>query len=147
MARVKQSKNQPHRCPCDRGEQNVAYQDCCAPCHQGIAAADALTLMRARYSAYVLGRDTFLRESWHASTRPPPDRQLTDPGTRWLGLRVLSHETPKPTEAYVEFVARYRVGGQSAVRLHERSRFVCENGHWYYLSGTHPPNASSNAGE
>ena len=37
--------------------------------------------------------------------------------------------------AEVEFVARYRVGGGSAVRLHERSRFVHEDGHWHYLDG------------
>ena len=36
--------------------------------------------------------------------------------------------------AEVEFVARYRVAGR-AVRLHERSRFVREDGRWYYLEG------------
>jgi len=38
------------------------------------------------------------------------------------------------THAEVEFVARYRVGGR-AVRLHERSRFVNEQGRWLYVDG------------
>ena len=38
------------------------------------------------------------------------------------------------THAEVEFVARYRVAGR-AVRLHERSRFVCEAGRWLYVDG------------
>jgi SEC-C motif-containing protein len=33
----------------------------------------------------------------------------------------------------VEFVARYKVGGK-AHRLHEISRFVRENGQWFYLA-------------
>lgn len=37
--------------------------------------------------------------------------------------------------ATVEFVARYRHGGGAASRLHEISRFVRENGCWYYVDG------------
>lgn len=37
--------------------------------------------------------------------------------------------------AEVEFIARYRVGGGSALRLHERSRFVREADHWLYVDG------------
>jgi uncharacterized protein YchJ len=36
--------------------------------------------------------------------------------------------------ATVEFVARCRVGGR-AQRLHEISRFVREDGRWYYVDG------------
>ena len=39
-----------------------------------------------------------------------------------------------PDSAIVEFLARFRVGGR-AQRLHERSRFVRETGHWYYVAG------------
>jgi SEC-C motif-containing protein len=38
--------------------------------------------------------------------------------------------------ATVEFVARFKVGGQPAVRLHEVSRFVREDGRWFYVDGT-----------
>ena len=37
-------------------------------------------------------------------------------------------------EASVEFIARYRVAGRGQ-RLHESSRFVREDGVWYYLDG------------
>jgi SEC-C motif-containing protein len=36
--------------------------------------------------------------------------------------------------AEVEFVARYRVQGRGG-RLHERSRFVREDGRWLYVDG------------
>lgn len=38
-----------------------------------------------------------------------------------------------PDAAVVEFVARHKVGGAPAVRQHEVSRFVREDGHWYYV--------------
>lgn len=38
-------------------------------------------------------------------------------------------------EGMVEFVARFNVQGK-AQRLHESSRFVRENGPWYYAAGT-----------
>jgi SEC-C motif-containing protein len=34
----------------------------------------------------------------------------------------------------VEFVARYKVQGK-AHRLHERSRFVRQEGRWFYVDG------------
>jgi SEC-C motif-containing protein len=33
----------------------------------------------------------------------------------------------------VRFTARYRIGGGSAVRMTEHSRFRCIDGRWYYL--------------
>lgn len=92
--------------------------------------------MRSRYSAYVLDLRDYLLASWHSTTRPA---QLeADPRTRWLGLSVKQHRDTGPDRAEVEFVARYRVGGGSAVRLHERSRFLREDGRWYYLDGEFP---------
>lgn len=90
--------------------------------------------MRSRYSAYALGLHDYLLASWHPQTRP---EQLPDeePGTRWLGLRVLTHRVLGEDSAEVEFVARYRVGGGSAQRLQERSRFERIEGRWYYREG------------
>lgn len=89
--------------------------------------------MRSRYTAYVLELDDYLLRSWHASTRPLSIEH--EAGTRWLGLRLKSAQQTGPDQAVVSFVARYRVGGQSAVRMHEISRFLREGGHWYYLDG------------
>lgn len=87
--------------------------------------------MRSRYSAYVLGLAAYLSLTWHPSTRPS-SLDLSEP-TQWLGLQVLSHSQAENT-ATVEFVARYKVNGR-AHRLHEVSRFVREEGRWYYLDG------------
>lgn len=121
----------PGLCPCG---STLSYAQCCAPLHEGAPAANAEALMRSRYSAYGLGLRDYLLASWHASTRPSalPEEE---PGTCWLGLRVVAHQAPEPDMAYVEFIARYRVGGGSAQRLHERSRFRREQGHWFYVDG------------
>lgn len=113
----------------------MLWSDCCARYVERFDTApapDATSLMRSRYSAYVLARTDYLRATWHASTRPA---QLeAEPGTKWLGLEVRAHRVVDAAHAEVEFVARYRVQGRGA-RLHERSRFVCEEGRWYYVDG------------
>jgi SEC-C motif domain protein len=94
---------------------------------------DAQALMRSRYAAYVaLDRD-WLLASWHPSTRPT-SLEL-DPAIKWLGLDVNDHRRIDDDHAEVEFVARFRVGGGRAQRLHERSRFVRDGGRWYYVDG------------
>jgi SEC-C motif-containing protein len=89
--------------------------------------------MRSRYTAFVLQLEPYLLATWHASHRPPS--VTFEPGTKWLGLTVRDARSTGPDTAEVEFVARYRIGGGSAVRLQERSRFVREDGHWSYLDG------------
>lgn len=89
--------------------------------------------MRSRYSAWVLGDAGHLLRTWHARTRPA---QLDiDPRVRWLGLQVLDRTSTVDDQAQVSFVARCRLGGASAMRMREISRFVYENGRWWYLDG------------
>ena len=90
--------------------------------------------MRSRYSAYVLALEPYLLATWHASTRPPALNLADEAGTKWLGLEVRRHQQPDDGHAFVEFVARYRVAGRGH-RLHEVSRFVREDGRWYYVDG------------
>jgi SEC-C motif-containing protein len=96
--------------------------------------------MRSRYCAYVLGDVDYVRASWHPDTRTRPDDLDLGDGaaTRWLGLEVKRHVAIDADHATVEFVARYRVGGAPAVRLHELSRFVREDGRWFYVDGSFP---------
>jgi SEC-C motif-containing protein len=125
----------PVLCPCGRTHAKGQAQTlaaCCGPYHAGQAAPDAESLMRARYSAFVLGDVPYLLATWHASQRPA---ELTlEAGAKWLGLEIKHHRITAEHKAEVEFVARFRVGGK-AVRQHERSRFVCEEGCWYYVDG------------
>ena len=88
--------------------------------------------MRSRYCAFVRGQRDYLLATWHASTRPT-DLAL-QPAAQWLGLQVRAHHVVDAEHAEVEFVARYREGGR-ATRLHERSRFVREQGCWLYVDG------------
>ena len=127
-------------CPCGRlgpDRRTLAYAACCGRWHQGEPAPDAESLMRSRYSAYVLQLADHLLATWHSSTRPSalePD----PPGLKWLGLEVRRHEAQDADHATVEFVARSKLGGR-AHRLHETSRFVREpagaEGRWFYVDG------------
>lgn len=87
--------------------------------------------MRSRYSAYVLGHVDYLLQTWHPGTRPAA--LAPDPAVKWLGLEVRRH-LPAGERATVEFVARSKLAGR-ARRLHETSRFVREEGRWYYVDG------------
>lgn len=91
--------------------------------------------MRSRYSAYVQRREDYLLATWHPATRPAGLQLDVAPAPTWLGLEVRRHEVTGTDAAIVEFVARHRVGGGRAVRLHETSRFVREDGRWFYLEG------------
>ena len=89
--------------------------------------------MRSRYSAFVLKDEAYLLSTWHSSTRPASIE--FDPQMKWLRLDVIEAIEADPAHAEVEFVARFRIGGGSAARLHERSRFVRENDRWFYVAG------------
>jgi len=130
-------------CPCGRTAAAparkppavLAYADCCGRWHAGplhLQAPDAESLMRSRYSAFVLGLHDYLLKTWHPDTRPAelaPD----EPGLQWLGLEVRQHRALDATHAMVEFVARCKLNGR-AQRLHEKSRFLREAaGQWFYV--------------
>lgn len=121
-------------CLCGRP---ATYAACCGRFHAGAIAPDAESLMRSRYTAYVLNNEAYLLATWHASTRPESlnlsTQSLTRLPAQWLGLELKKHTTAGDS-ASVEFVARYRANGR-AVRLHEISRFVREEGCWYYVDG------------
>jgi len=118
-------------CPCG---SSLAYQRCCGHLHAGAVAEDAEALMRSRYCAYVLGRADYLLATWHPSTRPAGLHLEEEPRPKWLGLEVKRHAVTAPGQAIVEFVARFRVAGRGQ-RMHETSRFVRQEGRWYYLDG------------
>lgn len=117
--------------PCPCGEPK-GYAECCGIYHAGTPAPTAEALMRSRYSAYALGLEAYILATWHTSTRPPDARP--EQGIRWLGLSIKRHEATGDGRALVEFVARYKIGGR-AQRLHEISRFVRDDGRWYYVDG------------
>jgi SEC-C motif domain protein len=130
-------------CPCgrrDRRELPLAFAQCCGRYiddFEHTPASDAESLMRSRYTAFVLERADYLLATWHPSTRPAT--LDFEPGVKWLGLDVRSRSVLDADHAEVEFVARQRNSSGAASRLHERSRFVREESgllhRWYYLDG------------
>jgi len=119
----------PTPCPCGGND----YAACCGRYHNGTPAPDAATLMRSRYSAYVLKLEAYLLATWHPDSRPA-SLDLASDNCRWIGLEVKKHTVESADRATVEFVARYKIGGR-AHRLHENSRFVREEERWFYLDG------------
>ena len=121
-------KEKHYRGPCPCGSLKT-YESCCQRWHDGEVPADAETLMRSRYTAYVLRLDAYLLATWHATTRPL-DLALDASPKRWLGLKVLRHEPLGEDSALVEFIARYKASGR-VHELREASRFVREGGRWF----------------
>ena len=138
---MKPSMTRTPPCPCDGRPAGAGYDACCGRYidqWDSAAAPDAEALMRSRYSAFVRQDAVYLLATWHPATRPAV--LDFEPGTQWLGLQVRAHLPIDAAHAGVEFVARSRLHGR-ATRLHERSRFVRENGadgvaRWFYVDGT-----------
>jgi SEC-C motif domain protein len=124
-------------CPCGRTSgktKPLLYAACCGRyLESDTPAPDAESLMRSRYSAFVLEREPYLLATWHASHRPA--FIAFESGVKWLGLEVRQHLPVDADNAEVEFIARQKPVSGGAVRLHERSRFVREGGRWLYLDG------------
>ena len=133
----------PTVCPCGgsptalKGKRaEASYAHCCGRfIEQGQLPPDALHLMRSRYTAFVLENEAYLIHTWQAAFRP--GNVEFEVGAKWLGLDIKDFVSTGLQDgqetAEVEFVARVRVGGR-ANRLHERSRFVCEDGQWRYVN-------------
>lgn len=127
-------------CPCGRKQAHkiLSYAQCCGRYLEHFEthpAPDAESLMRSRYSAFVLERADYLCQTWSPENRP--ETLDFDAGVKWLGLEIRVSRLLDPEHAEVEFVARNRLEGKP-VRLHEVSRFVRKAGRWFYVAGTFP---------
>ncbi len=123
-------------CPCG---SNRSYASCCKPY---LTAADvALTaeaLMRSRYSAYCIGNVDYLIATRHPSKRKFDERinlKKSIETTAWESLTIIStwRGHKNDTAGSVEFVAVYSQPEWG--QLHERSRFIKDNNHWFYVDG------------
>lgn len=94
--------------------------------------------MRSRYAAFHEGEIDYLIETLHPSKRSASDRQSlanTSQNCDWLKLQI--HEVENGTEedesGFVEFSAYFKEKNFGVFR--EKSRFVKENGLWFYIEG------------
>lgn len=134
MSRPPIDPSQP--CPC--GSERP-YRACCQPWHQGQPAPTPETLMRSRYTAFVLGLTDYLRETWHPTTRPA--ELALDDSPVWVSLQILSandgcHKGSDNAKdkGQVHFRAIYRAGAGFGY-LEENSDFTFEQGRWFYVAG------------
>jgi len=123
-------------CPCGSGAPDAA---CCGRWIAGTPAPTALALMRSRYTAYVRGEIDYLLATQHASTRGGVDRAAVTTWSRettWKGLEIVATERggEADSDGIVEFIARGVTRGTPFAQ-HERSRFVREDGRWFYVDG------------
>ncbi len=117
-------------CPCASQKQ---YADCCGPYIEGQKLAPhAVDLMRSRYTAFVSGAYSYLRETWHPETCPEDLGQ--DEPSDWIGLEIIEVSDEEDDEAEVEFKARLIFQNKLEV-LHENSFFEKLEGRWLYHSG------------
>ncbi|AZA13502.1 YchJ family protein [Corynebacterium choanae] len=114
----------PTECPCGSATD---FQSCCGQYLAGRNAPTPEALMRSRFTAYVVGDESYVRRTWHPDTCPedlsPP------PGLKWESLTV-EHVTLFPPT--VTFSAAYRQDGQPGV-MQERSLFTKIAGNWCYV--------------
>ena len=129
------------QCPCGSGR---TLAQCCGPYMDGAVWPDnAETLMRSRYSAYVLGRYQWLVDSTHPDYRDDISvEKLTEQASDvlWLRLDVGRTENSVPAgqngELFdvVEFHAYYEMEGIPR-QLGERSFFARHEDKIYYVDG------------
>jgi SEC-C motif-containing protein len=131
-------------CPCNPDNK---LEECCGPYLAGDKLPPtAETLMRSRYSAYVVEDYPYILKTCHEKTRPADDEFEDARGIKWCGLEIRATEAggEDDTEGTVEFVAGYRTK-DGILGLHEKAEFVKEDGQWFYVDGdiVKPPQASS----
>jgi SEC-C motif-containing protein len=92
--------------------------------------------MRSRFEAFRRADAAWLLRTWHPSTRPAGLDLADNP--RWRGLQIVDTVagTAEDTTGVVEFRATYKDPAAEGIGvLHERSRFVREDGEWFYVDG------------
>lgn len=96
--------------------------------------------MRARYCAHELGLVDFVVNTYHPDCHAEQEREAIADSihSEWCGLEVLNRQPGETDEeGFVHFRAWFKQSGQRHC-LEERSRFVRENGLWFYIDGEFP---------
>ncbi|MCG9736734.1 YchJ family protein [Shewanella insulae] len=124
-------------CPCGKStnERRLSYAQCCQPYHLGEVAPDPESLMRSRYSAFVLKCHQYLIDTHHPEFLNGLSVQLLDQEnhTKWLGLSVDKTNSTQ-NAGVVEFHAWFQDMDELDA-IHEISDFVKQDGRWYYTQG------------
>jgi SEC-C motif-containing protein len=119
------------KCYCGSG---ISFNQCCQPIIEGTQSAlTAEALMRSRYSAYVIHNVDYLIATTYPSERANYSKEeITFWATQnqWQRLEIIS-----VTPTTVRFKAFFIDAENQSQIHHEHSRFVFENGVWFYVDG------------
>lgn len=120
-------------CPCG---SDKSLETCCGPYHDGTPAPTALALMRSRYTAFVLGKGQYLKDTLSEGQKAEFDVaefEASADQTKWLGLEIRKTEAggEEDDTGVVEFIARYKSGGDPVLH-HERAIFTRVDGCWVF---------------
>ena len=119
-------------CPCGTG---FPYTDCCGPLIRGVGHADtAEDLMRSRFTAMAKNQWDYLEKTLYPGDRKPARRPTRQPdGIDWTKLEIFDVRDggASDDEGEVNFSAHYTENGEEKT-LRETSKFIKENGRWYY---------------
>jgi SEC-C motif domain protein len=112
----------------------ISFKNCCEPILSGkLKATTAEALMRSRYSAYATLNADYLIATTHSTTRATHSKDeilYWATSNQWQRLEII-----RVTSTTVEFKAFYFNSNKQLQVHHEHSRFVEENGEWFYVDG------------
>lgn len=131
------------QCPCDSQKD---YASCCEPYLRGKQnPATPEALMRSRYTAYTMANIDYIKQTMRGRALvgfQDMDATRWAKRVRWIRLNVVNSAIENSKTGYVEFEASF-VDGSRLKSIHEKSEFICEEGRWYYVDGTHLPTSQS----
>lgn len=120
-------------CLCGSGQK---YEDCCGPLHSGRKKAmTAEQLMRSRFTAYAMGKDQYLIDTWD-KTKSPDKVNFSGDQVEWSRLEIVSRKKggSKDRKGSIEFKAYYKLNGEEHL-MREASQFRKVNNEWIYVDG------------
>lgn len=131
-------------CPCRQleKESQPSYESCCAPFVTGKKKAPtAESLMRSRYSAYVVKNIDYIDQTQVATPNEVFDKEEAlkwADSSEWQGLEIRKTQKGEPNDntGIVEFVAHYKdKASGTELRHHETSLFQKDGGEWKFKEG------------
>ena len=123
---------------------SLPVEACCEPIIAGIEIAESpIQLMRSRYSAYATGNAVYIYQTYAKEHRHLHSvTEIEEWAKQCVWLKLVIHSASDVTLApftsadnsRVCFSAFYKQDNRYFL-MKEDSRFVVENGRWYYLDG------------
>lgn len=130
-------------CPCrEMDQKKLQYENCCGPFVEGKKKAPtAESLMRARYSAYVVKNINYIDQTQVTVANEVFNKEEAlkwAESSEWMGLEIRKTHKGEENDSTgtVEFVAHYK-DKESGTELHhhETSLFQKQSGEWKFKEG------------